>query len=109
MSRARNIIIKNFFRLYFRLIMTRLGRCGRRRKRKCDKEDVPQSSLPEFIELKKWLKPPVHSKRGKSLNSSLKPCHFKGTGRGLQTMRRIRPGDVIVSLPMTHVITVHTV
>ncbi|KAK3701040.1 hypothetical protein RRG08_063291 [Elysia crispata] len=92
--------------------MRRLGRCGRARKKKFQnqgsnsKSDVAQANLPQFVQLQMWLKPQY--KRGKSLNALLKPCDFKGTGRGLQATRKIQPGDTIVSIPMKHLITVHT-
>ncbi|GFO27242.1 SET domain containing 4 [Plakobranchus ocellatus] len=89
--------------------MRRLGRCGRARRKKLLNQDVSKAELPQYVLLQKWFKKFIGTQRRKFLHTFLKPCDFTATGRGLQAMQRIRPGDTIVSIPLHFLITVDTV
>ncbi|GFR61317.1 SET domain containing 4 [Elysia marginata] len=89
--------------------MRNLGRCGRQRKKKYKNRGVSQAHLIQFVQLQKWLTFFSPYNRERAMNSLLKPCDFKETGRGLQAMQKIDPGDIIVSIPLNCLITVHTV
>nr|XP_033805022.1 SET domain-containing protein 4 isoform X2 [Geotrypetes seraphini] len=83
------------------------GRTGRHRRRKLVGRSalgpVNYSHMPEYIQLKKWLK-----ERGFE-DSNLRIARFADTGRGLMTTKSIQAGDVIISLPEKCLLTTRTV
>lgn len=80
------------------------GRTGRRRKRKqLEVPAVNQSCDIRYIKLRKWLKD-----RGFH-DSQLRTAHFPDTGRGLMTTCLLQPGDLIISLPESCLLTTDTV
>ncbi|XP_075054330.1 SET domain-containing protein 4 [Mixophyes fleayi] len=74
------------------------GRTGRRRKKK-EISAVNKSLEGQYIQLRKWLK-----ERGFQDNQ-LRPAHFSDTGRGLMTTRLLQPGELIISLPESCLLT----
>ena len=58
------------------------------------------SQDPVFVQLQSWL-------RTKQFVNApfLRPAVFPGTGRGLQSLNDVRPGEVIVSVPLSLVIS----
>ncbi|XP_008298345.1 SET domain-containing protein 4 [Stegastes partitus] len=83
----------------------RSGRASRTRRRK--QENSLQSAslchLPQYVKLMKFL-----HRRGFS-SALLQPAVFSDTGRGLQTLRAIKPGEVLISLPESCLLTTSTV
>ncbi|XP_018416991.1 PREDICTED: SET domain-containing protein 4 [Nanorana parkeri] len=80
------------------------GRTGRWRKRKhVAVPAVNQSCDIRYVELRKWLKD-----RGFH-DSQLRTAHFPDTGRGLMTTSLLQPGDMIISLPESCLLTTDTV
>ncbi|KAM5179916.1 SET domain-containing protein 4 [Mantella aurantiaca] len=80
------------------------GRTGRRRRRKrVEASAVNQSCDIRYVRLRKWLKD-----RGFH-DSQLRTAHFPDTGRGLMTTRLLQPGDLIISLPESCLLTTDTV
>lgn len=80
------------------------GRTGRRRKRKhVEVSPVNQSCDIQYVQLRKWLK-----NRG-FCDSQLRTAHFPDTGRGLMTTHLLQPGDLIISLPESCLLTTDTV
>ncbi|XP_052087736.1 SET domain-containing protein 4-like [Mytilus californianus] len=78
-----------------------MGRTLRNRKR-IGKRVAHSASSDELIGLFKWLKMKVR-------NQKLRPTMFHDTGRGLMTKRPIYPGDVIIAIPKSFLITMDTV
>jgi len=76
-----------------------MGRTGRHRKRKADKV-VNVSHDAVFQNLHNWLK--THSF---SCQPKLKPALFPLTGRGLQACTVIQEGEVVVTIPVSALIT----
>ncbi|XP_070696721.1 SET domain-containing protein 4 [Pempheris klunzingeri] len=83
----------------------RFGRAARKRRQK--QESVVQSvSLchqPQYVRLMKFL-----HQRGFT-SSLLQPALFTDTGRGLQTLKTIKPGQLVISLPESCLLTTSTV
>ena len=82
------------------------GRTGRRRKRKkngnCNKEYGNAIHESDYIALFKWAK-----QNGISFGK-LRPANFFQTGRGLMTSKKLRSGDLVVSVPENMLITSKT-
>ncbi|KAM3934668.1 SET domain-containing protein 4 [Leptodactylus fuscus] len=80
------------------------GRTGRCRKKKVlETSTVNQSQEWPYIQLMKWLK-----ERG-FRDKRLRAAHFPDTGRGLMTTEPVRPGELIISLPESCLLTTGTV
>ncbi|XP_035519260.1 SET domain-containing protein 4 [Morone saxatilis] len=83
----------------------RPGRAARKRRKK--QESIVQSvSLrhqPQYVRLMKFL-----HQRGFT-SSLLQPALFTDTGRGLQALKTIKPGQLIISLPESCLLTTSTV
>lgn len=79
--------------------------CRRQKHRKSDAENWPRSCAHEInvICLKKWMKQKAGFRNG------LVPAYFSDTGRGLMTKKSISPGETIVSIPCSLLITTQTV
>ncbi|XP_035825655.1 SET domain-containing protein 4 [Aplysia californica] len=88
--------------------MRKLGRCGRARQKRARIKSVSHSHQDIFVELQRWM---LKTSPKWSQNSCkvLEPALFEGTGRGLRTRVRIKPGDTIVSIPAECLITTDTV
>ncbi|KAM4700983.1 SET domain-containing protein 4 [Discoglossus pictus] len=85
---------------------TNWGRTGRRRKKKnigSNGSAVNKSHEVEYVQLKRWLK-----ERGFQ-DRHLRAADFTDTGRGLMATRFLQPGELIISLPETCLITTDTV
>jgi len=80
--------------------MGRRGRVRRRRKEKA----INVSCSPEVISLCQWL-----SGQGWLPCQPLSPAVFPDTGRGLQARAHIAPGEVIISVPSSALVTATTV
>ncbi|XP_013878185.1 SET domain-containing protein 4 [Austrofundulus limnaeus] len=83
----------------------RLGRAARsrRQKRRGAVRSVSLSHLDQSVRLRKFL-----HQRGFT-STLLQPAHFTDTGRGLQTLQNIKPGEMIISLPESCLLTTTTV
>ncbi|XP_032409067.1 SET domain-containing protein 4 isoform X2 [Xiphophorus hellerii] len=83
----------------------RAGRTVRKRKRKREQSvrSVSLSHQPQYIRLMRFL-----HRRGFS-STLLQPVLFSDTGRGLQTLQTIMPGELVVSLPESCLLTTSTV
>uniref|UniRef100_M4AGN0 SET domain containing 4 n=1 Tax=Xiphophorus maculatus TaxID=8083 RepID=M4AGN0_XIPMA len=83
----------------------RAGRTVRKRKRKREQSvhSVSLSHQPQYISLMRFL-----HRRGFS-STLLQPALFSDTGRGLQTLQTIMPGELVVSLPESCLLTTSTV
>ncbi|KAE8621513.1 hypothetical protein XENTR_v10004860 [Xenopus tropicalis] len=83
------------------------GRTGRRRKRKglpgTKSYAANRSHEWEYIQLRRWLK-----ERGFQ-GRHLRAAEFTDTGRGLMATRDLQPGELIISLPDSCLITTETV
>ncbi|XP_031171843.1 SET domain-containing protein 4 [Sander lucioperca] len=83
----------------------RAGRAARKRMQK--QENVVQSvSLchqPQYVRLMKFL-----HRRGFT-STLLQPALFTDTGRGLQALKSIKPGQLVISLPESCLLTTSTV
>lgn len=64
---------------------------------------MSESSKPEFVELKKWLKDREFE------DANLVPACFPGTGRGLMSRTALQEGQVILALPESCLLTTDTV
>ncbi|XP_047458709.1 SET domain-containing protein 4 isoform X2 [Mugil cephalus] len=84
---------------------SRAGRAARKRKRK--REGCIQSASLchqlQYVRLMKFL-----HQRGFT-STLLQPALFTNTGRGLQTLKTIKPGQLIISLPESCLLTTSTV
>lgn len=82
------------------------GRTGRRRKRKkngnCDSEYGRQIHDPDYTALLKWGK-----QNGISFGK-LRPAYFLQTGRGLMACKKLRSGDLVISVPEKMLVTSKT-
>jgi len=76
-----------------------MGRTGRLRKRKAAKI-VNVSNDVVYLNLHNWLK-----NHGFSGQPPLKPAIFPLTGRGLQACKTIQEGEVVVTIPVSALIT----
>ncbi|XP_014880630.1 SET domain-containing protein 4 isoform X2 [Poecilia latipinna] len=83
----------------------RVGRTARKRKRKREQSvrSVSLSHQLQYVRLMKFL-----HQRGFS-STLLQPALFSDTGRGLQTLQTIMPGELVVSLPESCLLTTSTV
>ncbi|XP_068183297.1 SET domain-containing protein 4 isoform X2 [Antennarius striatus] len=82
------------------------GRAGRKRKRQKQEGTVRSASLchqPVFVRMRRFL-----HRRGFT-STLLRPAVFTDTGRGLQTLRTIKPGQILISLPESCLLTTATV
>lgn len=81
------------------------GRATRKRRHKQD--SLTQSAAlchqPQYVRLMKFL-------HGRGFTSRLlQPAHFTDTGRGLQALKTIKPGQLLISLPESCLLTTSTV
>ncbi|XP_062302572.1 SET domain-containing protein 4-like isoform X2 [Osmerus eperlanus] len=85
----------------------RSGRRARRKRRKREGvaavQSVTLSHEPPFVCLRRWLQ-----KRGFS-SRLLLPAHFSDTGRGLLSLTALQPGELLISLPESCLLTTSTV
>ncbi|XP_058508174.1 SET domain-containing protein 4 isoform X2 [Solea solea] len=83
----------------------RAGRAARKRRQKCECpiQSVSLCHQPQYVRLMKFL-----HQRGFT-SALLQPALFTDTGRGLQTLKTIKPGQLIVSLPASCLLTTSTV
>nr|XP_043902330.1 SET domain-containing protein 4 isoform X2 [Solea senegalensis] len=83
----------------------RAGRAARKRRQKCECpiQSVSLCHQPQYVRLMKFL-----HRRGFT-SALLQPALFTDTGRGLQTLKTIKPGQLIVSLPASCLLTTSTV
>ncbi|XP_016537329.1 SET domain-containing protein 4 isoform X1 [Poecilia formosa] len=83
----------------------RVGRTARKRKRKREQSvrSVSLSHQLQYVRLMKFL-----HQRGFS-STLLQPALFSDTGRGLKTLQTIMPGELVVSLPESCLLTTSTV
>ncbi|KAM9847817.1 SET domain-containing protein 4 [Aulostomus maculatus] len=82
------------------------GRAARTRRRKKRDLIIPSVSLshrPEYVRLMKFL-----HQRGFRW-TLLQPAFFPDTGRGLQALKAVKPGQLLVSLPESCLLTTSTV
>ncbi|XP_040279058.1 SET domain-containing protein 4 isoform X1 [Bufo bufo] len=79
------------------------GRTGRRRRRGPETSTVNQSHARPYIQLMRWMK-----ERG-FRDKRLRTAHFPDTGRGLMTTQLLQPGELIISLPESCLLTTSTV
>ncbi|CAJ1066792.1 SET domain-containing protein 4 [Xyrichtys novacula] len=83
----------------------RSGRTGRKRRQK-QQSHVDSVSLchqPQYVRLMRFL-----HKQG-FVSTLLQPALFSDTGRGLQTLKTIKPGQLLISLPESCLLTTATV
>ncbi|OCT93790.1 SET domain containing 4 L homeolog isoform X1 [Xenopus laevis] len=83
------------------------GRTGRKRKRKgpsgTKSYAANRSHEWQYIQLQRWLK-------GRGFQGRhLRAAEFADTGRGLMATRDLKPGELIIALPETCLITTETV
>uniref|UniRef100_A0A1A7Z941 SET domain containing 4 n=1 Tax=Nothobranchius furzeri TaxID=105023 RepID=A0A1A7Z941_NOTFU len=82
----------------------RVGRAARKRRQKQENmHSVSLSPQQQYVRLIKFL----HQRGFPS--SPLQPTLFSDTGRGLKTLQTIQPGEMIISLPESCLITTSTV
>ncbi|XP_077150013.1 SET domain-containing protein 4 isoform X1 [Ranitomeya variabilis] len=80
------------------------GRTGRRRKKKVlGTSTVNPSHERQYVRLMRWMK-----ERG-FRDKRLRTAHFPDTGRGLMSAQRLQPGEIIISLPESCLLTTDTV
>ncbi|KAI3363469.1 hypothetical protein L3Q82_012081, partial [Scortum barcoo] len=82
------------------------GRAARRRRRRRQESVVQSVSLchqPQYVRLMKFL----HQRRFTS--TLLQPALFTDTGRGLQALKTIKPGELVISLPESCLLTTSAV
>ncbi|XP_075710708.1 SET domain-containing protein 4 isoform X2 [Rhinoderma darwinii] len=80
------------------------GRTGRRRKKKVlETSTVNQCHERQNIQLRRWMK-----ERGFQ-DKRLRTAHFPDTGRGLMASQLLQPGELIISLPESCLLTTSTV
>jgi len=77
-----------------------MGRTGRQRKKKRILKVINVSHDPVYLRLHTWLK-----SLGFDSQPPLKLAVFPGSGRGLQALNTIQPGEVIVTIPIDAMIT----
>ncbi|XP_072246639.1 SET domain-containing protein 4 [Leuresthes tenuis] len=83
----------------------RAGRAARKRRQKHEStiKSVSLCHQPHYVRLMKFL-----HQRGFT-STVLQPARFTDTGRGLQTLQTIKPGELIISLPESCLLTTSTV
>ncbi|XP_067336845.1 SET domain-containing protein 4 isoform X1 [Channa argus] len=83
----------------------RAGRTARKRRQKkdCSTQSVSVCHQLQYVRLMKFL-----DQRGFT-SSLLQPALFTDTGRGLQTLKTIKPGHLLISLPECCLLTTSTV
>ncbi|XP_019964858.2 SET domain-containing protein 4 [Paralichthys olivaceus] len=83
----------------------RAGRAARKRRQKCESsvQSVSLCHQLQYVRLMKFL-----HQRGFT-SSLLQPALFTDTGRGLQTLKTIKPGQLLISLPESCLLTTSTV
>ncbi|XP_072293650.1 SET domain-containing protein 4-like [Eucyclogobius newberryi] len=83
----------------------RPGRVARKRRRKCGTrvQSVSLCHQPSYVRLVRFL-----NQRGFA-STILQPALFSDTGRGLQTLKTIKSGQLLISLPQTCLLTTATV
>ncbi|AWP14567.1 putative SET domain-containing protein 4 [Scophthalmus maximus] len=83
----------------------RAGRAARKRRQKCESsiQSVSLGHQLQYVRLRKFL-----HQRGFT-SSLLQPALFTDTGRGLQTLKTIKPCQLIISLPESCLLTTATV
>lgn len=83
----------------------RAGRAARKRKRKREGAVRPAflGHQLQYIRLMRFL-----HQRGFT-STLLQPALFSDTGRGLQTLHSIKPGELVISLPESCLLTTSTV
>ncbi|CAN2387572.1 SET domain containing 4 [Pristimantis euphronides] len=80
------------------------GRTGRRRKKKVlETCPVNRSHEGRYVRLRRWMK-----ERGFQ-DKRLRTANFPDTGRGLMSARLLQPGELIISLPESCLLTTSTV
>lgn len=82
------------------------GRTKRRRRTRKTQSSVQSVSLGhelQFVSLRRWL-----HQRGCS-STVLQPAFFSDTGRGLVSLQNVLPGEVLVSLPESCLLSTSTV
>ncbi|KAM9365145.1 SET domain-containing protein 4 [Pholidichthys leucotaenia] len=75
----------------------------RRKKRESSTQSVSLSHQPQYVKLLQFL-----HRRGFS-STLLQPAVFNDTGRGLQALKTIKPGHLVISLPESCLLTTSTV
>ncbi|XP_022603867.1 SET domain-containing protein 4 isoform X2 [Seriola dumerili] len=83
----------------------RAGRAARKRRQKSEStvQSVSLCHQLQYVKLMKFL-----HQRGFT-STLLQPALFTDTGRGLQTLRAIKPGQLLISLPESCLLTTSTV
>ncbi|XP_020776684.1 SET domain-containing protein 4 isoform X2 [Boleophthalmus pectinirostris] len=83
----------------------RPGRVARKRRRKCGMrvQSVSLCHQASYVRLIRFLK-----QRGFA-STILLPAQFTDTGRGLQTLKTVKPGQLLISLPQACLLTTTTV
>ncbi|GAA6231958.1 SET domain-containing protein 4 [Lates japonicus] len=83
----------------------RAGRAARKRRQKCEStvQSVSLCHQLQYVRLMKFL-----HRRGFT-STLLQPALFTDTGRGLQTLKTIKPGQLVISLPESCLLTTSTV
>ncbi|XP_056903872.1 SET domain-containing protein 4 [Takifugu flavidus] len=83
----------------------RAGRAARKRRHKQEStiQSVSLSHQQQYVRLMRFL-----HQRGFS-TTLLHPAAFADTGRGLQVLKNVKPGDMLISLPESCLLTTSTV
>ncbi|XP_044228952.1 SET domain-containing protein 4 [Thunnus albacares] len=83
----------------------RVGRAARKRRRKSESivQSVSLCHRPQYVRLMRFL-----HQRGFT-STLLQPALFTDTGRGLQALKNVKPGQLLISLPESCLITTSTV
>lgn len=83
----------------------RAGRVARKRRLKhaTRVQTVSLCHQPQYVRLMRFL-----HQRGFT-STLLRPVHFSDTGRGLQTLKKIKTGQLLISLPESCLLTTSTV
>ncbi|XP_078128459.1 SET domain-containing protein 4 isoform X1 [Sander vitreus] len=83
----------------------RAGRAARKRRQQHERvvQSVSLCHQPQYVRLMKFL-----HRRGFT-SALLQPALFTDTGRGLQALKSIKPGQLVISLPESCLLTTSTV
>ncbi|XP_053189651.1 SET domain-containing protein 4 [Scomber japonicus] len=83
----------------------RVGRAARKRRQKSESivQSVSLCHQPQYVKLMKFL-----HQRGFT-STLLQPALFSDTGRGLQALRNVKTGHMLISLPESCLLTTSTV
>ncbi|XP_067466753.1 SET domain-containing protein 4 [Thunnus thynnus] len=83
----------------------RAGRAARKRRRKSERivQSVSLCHRPQYVRLMRFL-----HQRGFT-STLLQPALFTDTSRGLQAIKNVKPGQLLISLPESCLITTSTV